>query len=364
MPLIRLPILDLSRADDPQLAADFRRQLRDVTHSVGFFYLTGHGIPAADFTALLETAERFFALPEADKLAIENTRSPHFRGYTRTGGERTQGLVDWREQIDIGPHRAPVAEPLHAYDRLTGPNLYPDALPELRAVTDAWHTQLSAVAARLLSEWALSLGQPADFFAPAFAEDPESFIKIIRYPAAEPATPSDTATASGTATPSDSATASDTAAEHITQGVGAHRDGGVLTLLYPQPGTTGLQVLHEDRWIDVEPIENTFVVNIGKLLEVATGGYLRATVHRVLPTAPGADRISVPFFYNPALRASLPEVTLPAELAPWARGVSADERDTLHAVYGENALASRLRSHPDVAALHHPDLLTAAPGVL
>ena len=343
MPLTRLPILDLSRADDPQLAADFRRQLREVTHSIGFFYLTGHGIPAADFTALLETAERFFALPEEDKLAIENTRSPHFRGYTRTGGERTQGLVDWREQIDIGPHRAPVADPLHAYDRLTGPNLYPEALPELRAVTAAWHTPLSAVAARLLSEWAVSLGQPADFFAPAFAEDPESFIKIIRYPAPEPVT------ASGTAT------------EDITQGVGAHRDGGVLTLLYPQPGTTGLQVLHEDRWIDVEPIENTFVVNIGKLLEVATGGYLRATVHRVLPTAPGADRISVPFFYNPALRASLPEVTLPAELAPSARGVSADERDTLHAVYGENALASRLRSHPDVAALHHPDLLTASP---
>ena len=35
-------------------------------------------------------------------------RSPHFRGYTRTGGELTQGQVDWREQIDIGAERAPV----------------------------------------------------------------------------------------------------------------------------------------------------------------------------------------------------------------------------------------------------------------
>ena len=38
-------------------------------------------------------------------------KSPHFRGYTRIGGERTQGLVDWREQIDIGPERPAVTDP-------------------------------------------------------------------------------------------------------------------------------------------------------------------------------------------------------------------------------------------------------------
>ena len=31
--------------------------------------------------------------------------SPHFRGYTRVGMERTRGLPDWREQIDIGAER-------------------------------------------------------------------------------------------------------------------------------------------------------------------------------------------------------------------------------------------------------------------
>ena len=353
MSLSSLPILDLSQADDPQHADDFRRQLRDVTHSVGFFYLTGHGIPASDFSELLDTAQRFFALPEQDKLSIENTNSPHFRGYTRVGGERTLGNVDWREQIDIGPHREPVSQPLHAYDRLTGPNLYPDALPELKTVTDAWHEKLTAVGERLLSEWAHSLGQPADVFTPAFANDPESFIKIIRYPAPT-VTPAEVAAEAAATNASKEGTAEESA---ITQGVGEHRDSGVLTLLYPQPGTTGLQVNYQDTWIDVEPIENTFVVNIGKLLEVATGGYLRATVHRVLLTPPGEDRISVPFFYNPSLRASLPELTLPEELASQARGVSADERDALYAVYGENALESRLRSHPNVAAIHHADLL-------
>ena len=329
-----LPIIDLSRADDPSTAQAFRDDLRRVTHKIGFFYLTGHGIPAEDFGEIIDVAQRFFALPEEEKLAIENTKSPHFRGYTRTGGERTRGKVDWREQIDIGPNREPVAGPQFPFERLTGPNQYPASLPELREVTDRWHRQLTVLGGKLLSEWALSLGQPADLFAPAFEDGPESFIKIIRYPA-----------------PAD---------ETVTQGVGEHRDGGVLTLLYPQPGTTGLQVLTDDGYIDADPIEDVFIVNIGKLLEVATGGYLRATVHRVLPTQPGKDRISVPFFFNPALRSSLPEVQLPSELAARARGVSQDERDALHAVYGENAFASRLRSHPNVAQKYYAEFVEAS----
>lgn len=350
MSIETLPILDLSQADDPATAQEFRERLREVTHTVGFFYLTGHGIPDEDFTRIIEVAQRFFALPSEEKLAIENDNSPHFRGYTRTGGERTRGEVDWREQIDIGLDRAPIRDEdiEFPFDRLTGPNQYPESLPELKEATDRWHSQLSAVGDRLLSAWAQSLGQPADFFASAFADDPASFIKIVRYPATD-----------------DGA---------ITQGVGEHRDGGTLTLLYPQPGTTGLQVKVADgdggngeagngeageRWIDADPIPNTFVVNIGKLLEVATDGYLKATVHRVLPTKPGQDRISIPFFYNPALRSQLPTVELPAELKEKTRGVSQDELDVLHAVYGENAFASRLRSHPNVAQKFYAEHLTS-----
>ncbi len=334
MTLTQLPILDLSLADDPETAEQFRADLRRITHEIGFFYLTGHGVPDEEFSRIIEVAKRFFALPEEEKLAIENTNSPHFRGYTRTGGERTRGEVDWREQIDIGPHRQPVADPEFAFDNLTGPNLYPESLPELKEVTDSWHAALTEVGNRLLTQWALSLGQAADHFAPAFDQDPESFIKIVRYPAAED--------------------------ETVTQGVGEHRDSGTLTLLYPQPGTTGLQVLTEDGYIDADPIENAFVVNIGKLLEVATDGYLKATVHRVLPTGPGRDRISIPFFYNPGLRSQLPAVELPPELAAQARGVSVDELDALHSVYGENAFASRLRSHPNVAERHYPEHLVTA----
>ncbi|OFS27097.1 hypothetical protein [Brevibacterium sp. HMSC07C04] len=62
---------------------------------------------------------------------------------------------------------------------------------------------------------------------------------------------------------------------------------------------------------------------------------------------------------NPAtaLRAQLPAVKLPPELASEARGVSIDELDVLHTVYGDNAFASRLRNHPNVAERHYPHLI-------
>jgi isopenicillin N synthase-like dioxygenase len=50
-----------------------------------------------------------------------------------------------------------------------------------------------------------------------------------------------------------------------------------------------------DHWIDAAPLPGSFVVNIGELLELATNGYLRATVHRVVSPPAGQDRLSIAF---------------------------------------------------------------------
>ena len=224
------------------------------------------------------------------------------------------------------------------YTWLTGPNLWPDAQPELREVVSEWHDHLSGVARRLLRAWALSLGAPETYFDEHFGE-PSTLIKIVRYPGKEDPTPQ--------------------------QGVGAHKDSGVLTLLWVEPGKGGLQVQRQDaatgewHWVDAPPVPGAFVVNIGELLEYATQGYLVATNHRVVSPRFPDDRISVPFFFNPALDKRLPLIELPPELAAEARGVTQDPSNPIHALYGENALKSRLRAHPDVAATHHADLVAA-----
>jgi isopenicillin N synthase-like dioxygenase len=321
-----LPVIDL-RAEPGAL----REGLREAAHEVGFFYLTGHGVPAALVGKLLDAARRLFALPQADKDAIAMTRSPHFRGYTRLGGELTRGKVDWREQIDVGPQRPSIGGPGKPdYLWLQGPNQWPPALPELPGVIAEWDAALSSVARTLLRHWAVSLGSPPDVFDAAFAEAPATLIKVIRYPAAA----------------------------GNPQGVGAHKDSGVLTLLLAEPGSRGLQVRLPDsdrrnsgQWVDVPPLDGAFVVNIGELLEVATGGYLRATEHRVNLRASASERLSVPYFFNPRLDARIPVLSLPAQLAARA-AMRPDPSDPIFAVYGRNAWKSRLRAHPDVAAAH------------
>ena len=101
-----LPILDISRFDrSGSHRAAFLKEVRAAARGPGFFYLTGHGIPPEQIRELRALAKRFFALPEADKLAIAMVNSPHFRGYNRAGLEYTRGQPDWREQIDIGPEK-------------------------------------------------------------------------------------------------------------------------------------------------------------------------------------------------------------------------------------------------------------------
>jgi isopenicillin N synthase-like dioxygenase len=143
------------------------------------------------------------------------------------------------------------------------------------------------------------------------------------------------------------------------QGVGAHKDPGVLTMLMLEPGKGGLQVGRDDAWIDTPAVPGAFVVNIGELLEFATDGYLKATVHRVVSPPEGETRLSIPFFFNPALDSTVPRIELPPELAQDSTGVSKDPDNIISGTFGDNLLKARLRAHPDVAAAHHGDLLAS-----
>ncbi|MER0443887.1 2-oxoglutarate and iron-dependent oxygenase domain-containing protein [Streptomyces sp. Edi4] len=332
----QLPIIDLSAADrGPEARRLLRAQLHSAAHGVGFFQLVGHGVTDAETAALNDTMRAFFRLSEADRLAIDNVNSPHFRGYTRTGDERTGGSRDWRDQLDIGaerPARIPgPGEP--AYWWLQGPNQWPGALPELRSAALTWIDRLSAVADKLLHELLAAIGAPEDFYDDVFGDQAHPHLKLVRYPGS--------------------------AEDGTAQGVGAHKDYGFLTLLH-QDTVGGLQVQREDgRFHDVPPLPGAFVVNLGELLEVATNGYLVATNHRVVSPPRATERFSVPFFYNPRLDARIEPLVFP--YAAHAPGATADPANPLFAEYGRNELKGKLRAHPLVAARHHADLLLTEP---
>jgi isopenicillin N synthase-like dioxygenase len=335
-----LPTLDLRRFDaGPEDRTAFLRELREAARTYGFFYLTGHSIEDGLIRHVLSRSWRFFSLPESDKLAIEMVNSPHFRGYNRAGYEYTRGQQDWREQIDIGAERPalPRDPAAPAWTRLQGPNQWPAALPELKPVLLEYQEKATALAVRVLQAFSAALEQPESVFEPIYAPAPNQLIKIIRYPGREPG--------------------------KTDQGVGAHKDSGFLAILL-QDAAAGLQVEGQQGWIDAPPVPGTFVVNIGEILEIASNGYLRANVHRVVSPPAGGDRLSVAFFLGARLDSEVPLLALPPHLAAEARGVTQDPLNPLFREAGRNYLKGRLRSHPDVARRHHADLLEPSDGKL
>ena len=52
------------------------------------------------------------------------------------------------------------------------------------------------------------------------------------------------------------------------------------------------------RWMDADPVPGTFVVNVGDMLARWTNDLFPPTLHRVINTS-GAERQSIPFFYDP-----------------------------------------------------------------
>jgi isopenicillin N synthase-like dioxygenase len=332
-----LPTLDLRRFDGsaPERSC-FLEDLQKAARGAGFFYLVGHGIDDGLIQDVLKVSRRFFTLPEQDKLAIEMVNSPHFRGYNRAGFEHTRGNPDWREQVDIGPERPALSFDREAppWDRLQGPNQWPAAFSEFKSTLLVYQDEATALAIKVLRAFAAALEQPEDIFAPIYMPAPNPLIKSIRYPGR----------ASG----------------ESDQGVGAHKDSGFVTLLL-QEKQAGLQVQAEDGgWIDASPVPGSFVVNIGEILEMASNGYLRANVHRVISPPEGADRLSVALFLGARHDATVPLLSLPPHLAAQARGVTQDPENPLFRDVGRNYLKSRLRSHPDVARRHYADFFDPA----
>jgi isopenicillin N synthase-like dioxygenase len=96
---------------------------------------------------------------------------------------------------------------------------------------------------------------------------------------------------------------------------GAHTDYGSLTILLPQPGSKGLEIMTpEGAWREVPPVEGAFVINIGDLMARWTNDRWVSTLHRVVNTAPEDGglqrRQSLAFFHQPDWFASIE--TLPS----------------------------------------------------
>ncbi|SCV69875.1 BQ2448_1269 [Microbotryum intermedium] len=210
----------------------------------------------------VHTSAYFFDLPEPDKQRVRiDKRGDGARGWQKLGENVTQYQADHHEGYD---------------------------LCDFRPTLERWIEKCQIIRMALMQATALGLGMAleSDEWKHLQASVDESFwvMRCIGYPPL----------------PRDAKGVS----------CGAHKDYGCYRLLHTDPTPGALQVflpseqgkIEEDgvrgSWIQSDPVQDVFVVNIGSMWEIRSAGLYRATLHRVLHRSPNYC-VSIPFFFEP-----------------------------------------------------------------
>lgn len=253
------------------------------------------GAPEAEqMDARAATMLRFFALAEADKLAVATRRNRPgstniYRGYVSTLEERRWA---YNEMYDIGPERPLSLPPLRGAEMFAEPNLWParDPAPAWRRAMLAYFGQLEHLGRALLRALGDYLDIPAAALEARFGEG-NATLRLLNYPL-RPA---------GLELTESMPEALQANAERPQLVAGRHTDGCALSLLWQRE--PGLQAQAPDgRWQSIPRLPNSVSLHLGDVFESLTGGRLKATPHRVLDG--GGERCSIGFFVEPNPAAS------------------------------------------------------------
>ncbi|KAL1643960.1 hypothetical protein SLS58_004635 [Diplodia intermedia] len=357
-----IPTLDLSQALLPETKPRLLEQLRHAVIEVGMLYVCNTGISPDLVEQVKEQCVAFFDQPLEKKLEIELANVPSFLGYTRQlGTEMTAGAVDWREHLSLSTQHPPPSPDEPLYRNLLGPNQWPDpaSLPRFREVYERYLADMSQLSTRFTALIAEALGLDAGAFDRYFDEHQQHRLKIIKYP-----------DLSRPKQQQEQEQEQERELAKNEQALGAHKDSQVMTFILQASPHRSLQAQNgAGAWLDVPPVDGTFVVAVGQGLEAMAHGVCAAATHRVLPPAPAGagDRYSLAFIKSVSLDLQLRAADMPAGLMRLRRELAercperGDEVGRLYgdgkwADVGEQSLLHRIRSHPDVAQRWYPDI--------
>lgn len=250
-----VPIIDLDSRREQRIA-----QLGAACADWGFFQVSNHGIDQQLIAALQAASRSFFSQAVPAKQTVSRTEKNPFGYYAR---ELTKNQRDRKEIFDFAP-----AEPTP----------WPNSPPNFRAVLEDYALACHRLALELLELCCLSLGVKRNTLESHFQCEHSSFLRLNHYPVDDPLAGAD-APAAGPL------------------GISQHSDAGALTVLL-QDQVPGLQVLRDDRWLDVPPFKDCLTINIGDMLQVWSNDLYRAPLHRVRASR-GVARYSAAYFCNP-----------------------------------------------------------------
>jgi isopenicillin N synthase-like dioxygenase len=330
LPFTKIPTIDIAAllGSDPVARRAVAEEIGRACEDVGFFYIRNHGIPESLIARVYERSAQFHHSPAEWRERVHVQNSQGNRGWLpstlayhdpdpelyrlTTAGEddyllkpRLHSAFDLSLEIDED-------DPAFlAGSIMLVPNQWPDWLPGFREDVVAYYNAVMALGNELFRAFAIALDLPESFFVDK-ATKPTSQLRLLHYP------PNDM--------PMDR--------KHL--GIVSHSDFECFTILNQR--SAGLQVMNSaDEWVEAPPLDGTFIVNIGDLLEGWTNGRFKATQHRVVNT--GRERYSLPLFFAvdyDTVVEPLPQFVTPERPAAYTRIVAGEHlagfviQDTKH----------------------------------
>jgi isopenicillin N synthase-like dioxygenase len=286
---IGVPLIDISPSYNGTMKGKrlVAEQINAACIDLGFFAITGHGVPMPVINEFRKVSHAFFEQPITIKLKALHPMDGTPRGYRIFAGEAlgratTAGKPpDLKEFYHIGPDKWPNNE---YYTGKEGqkyfiPNIWPDNPANFKSVALAYYQLMESLERHLLRLSAIALGISEEYFDDK-VDKHISAMRINYYPP-QPKLPLEGQFRAG-----------------------AHTDYGGMTILMGEDEAGGLQVrIRSGDWVDVQTRPEYFIVNIGDLLMHWTNDVWVSNLHRVSNPPPEvartAHRISIVFFHQP-----------------------------------------------------------------
>ncbi|KNZ76521.1 UPF0676 protein, partial [Termitomyces sp. J132] len=254
-----LAIIDLAKFGTPEGKAELVKDICNAMNTTGFFYVINHGYSQEQTRRMFDIAELPFTISEEEKqkYVAKIQESGSFQGYKPRqfwhvdAGVRDQiEHYNFHTDVTLKEHPEALRPFLPEIDGFMRHNYFNILLPLFRKCP------------RLL---ALGLELPEETFV---EKSTLAHISIVTLK---------------TIRPNDTSYPRSSEDEEKTKNVWlkGHTDNGALTLLWSQP-VSALQIRTTDgEWKWVKHIDNALVVNAGDTLEFLSGGFYKATIHRV-----------------------------------------------------------------------------------
>jgi isopenicillin N synthase-like dioxygenase len=276
----KIPVIDFGPyfQGRPGALSELADEVRYACENVGFFYISNHGLPDALVDKAFAASRRFHALPLEQKLALKLNENNI--GYLPVNAS-VQGAStvhkatkpNQNESFFVSHDRRADHPDVIAAKSLRGRNQWPDGLPGFRDDVMAYLKAMAALCDRMIPAFAVSLGMPADYFAPFFANEAHVTLRMLHYP------PQATI-------------------EDNLFGQAPHTDNSFMTVL-ARTEVPGLAVrLTSGEWFAPPLVPGTFLVNLCNMMRRWSNDRFLSTPHGVLNDS-GMDRYSIAYFHSP-----------------------------------------------------------------